>query len=179
MKFPTVWTDFYEMEKLDGKTPTKNPDSIRLMKKMFMKSHQTPDKEFSGVSMKLDHFTKADYEAFRNSDLKNERIPLDESFSNWDGKTLVFNTENFSAEAFAKMMNESDEGEKMEPSMLQMMIQSYTINLNFENEIKTVKGKHDFIKQKDNKTIQIIFDLNPEADKSLKNKDKKIIITTE
>ena len=36
-KLPTTWTSIYELEKKEGKN-TKDPDSLRIMQKIFMKS---------------------------------------------------------------------------------------------------------------------------------------------
>lgn len=37
-KLPTVWTSMYDLAKKEGKLKTENPDSVRIMKKIFMKS---------------------------------------------------------------------------------------------------------------------------------------------
>lgn len=185
---PKVWTDLYEMQKLDGKKPSTNPDSIKLMKKMFVKSNFTADKKFAGMSLKLDRFTKDDYKALKNSEMKDEKLPIDDTFTNWDGKTLIFDTEKFNLDDLSRSFQQaesqlSSDKDVVDPStdkaMLQMMLKAYNVTLNFDSNIKEIKGKHDWIKQKSNKSIEINFDLNPETTKKLKNRDKKITIVTE
>ena len=58
---------------------------------------------------------------------------------------------------------------------------NFSNTIKFQKPIKLIVGKHDFIKQIDKKTIQINLRSNDLLDEKnvLKNKDKKIIITTE
>ena len=65
------------------------------------------------------------------------------------------------------------------------MMKMFNINLNstlkFQKPIKSIVGKHDFVKQIDSKTIQINVRTNDLLDngKALTYKDKRIIVTTE
>ena len=65
--------------------------------------------------------------------------------------------------------------------MMKMFNMNLTSTMKFQRPIKSIVGKHDFVKQIDNKTIQINVRTNDLLvnGKALTNKDKKIIITTE
>ena len=186
-KLPTTWTSFYDMEVKDGKVP-KNADSIRLMKKMFIKSSKDDKNSLTGVSFKMDRFSKDDLALFEKAGAK-DKAPIDtKMYQNWDGKKLVINTEslNFDKihEAFAEGDDKSSENtnEQLAQSkmMLQMMNFKMTNTLKFENKIKSITGKHDWIEQIDPNTIRIVFDIEKmDATDKLKNKDKTITIITE
>ncbi|SHG80690.1 hypothetical protein [Chryseobacterium sp. OV279] len=181
-KLPTVWTSFLDIQQKEGKLKTKDPDSIRIMKKIFMKTNKENNKP-AGFSLKMDHFTQADYQLLSNYN-KKEKLPLDQNiFNDWDGKTLTISTENFNLkniEETLKSKTSKEEAEKVE-GMISMFFKSIGTTLKFENKIKSITGKHDWVKQIDKYTVKIDYDLkamyDPEA--QLKNADKKIIIVTE
>ncbi|MGG5209598.1 hypothetical protein ACQWU4_11670 [Chryseobacterium sp. MIQD13] len=181
-KIPTVWTSLFDIQKQDGKKQTTDPDSIRIMKKIFMKMNKE-NSEPAGFSLKTDHFTQTDYQVLSSYN-KKEKLPLDQNtFNNWDGKTLTINTENFNLkniEETLKSKTSKDEAEKVE-GMITMFFKSVGTTLKFENKIKSVTGKHDWVKQTDNYTIKIDYDLKAMYDKEakFKNADNKIVIVTE
>lgn len=181
-KLPTVWTSFLDIQKQEGKPPTTDPDSIRLMKKIFMKMNKE-NNEPAGLSLKMDHFTQADYQMLKGYN-KKEKLPLDQNiFNNWDGQTLTINTENFNLkniEETLKSKASKDEAEKVE-GMVTMFFKSIGTTLKFENKIKSITGKHNWVKQTDNYTVKINYDLKAMYDKEAKfrNADKKIVIVTE
>ena len=59
-KLHTTWTSMYDFSKKEGKLKTENPDSIRIMKKIFMKSTKENNK-LAGFSFKMEHFSPEDY----------------------------------------------------------------------------------------------------------------------
>ena len=65
--------------------------------------------------------------------------------------------------------------------MMKMINMNFTSTLKFQKPIKSIVGKHDFVKQIDKKTIQITVRSNDlfDGSKNLVNKDKQITITTE
>ncbi|MEF9480469.1 hypothetical protein OWR28_24775 [Chryseobacterium sp. 1B4] len=65
--------------------------------------------------------------------------------------------------------------------MMVMFFKEIGTTLKFENPIKSISGKHDWVKQIDGHSIRIEYDLKAIYDKDtkLKNADKKIIIVTE
>lgn len=181
-KLPTVWTSLFDIQKQNAKQETKNPDSIRLMKKIFMKSNKE-NNEPAGLSLKLEHFTQTDYQMLSDYN-KKEKLPLDQNiFNNWDGKTLTINTENFNLkniEETLRSKTSKDEAEKVE-GMIAMFFKSIGTTLKFENKIKSITGRHDWVKQIDNYTVKIDYNLKTLYDKEaeFKNSDKKIVIVTE
>ncbi|MGU3376707.1 hypothetical protein [Chryseobacterium sp. M5A1_1a] len=181
-KLPTTWTSLYDLEKQEKKLKTSNPDTIRIMKKIFMKSKKENDK-LSGFSFKMERFTSEDYQALKNFS-KDEKMPLDQNIFNiWDGKTLTINTENFNLkniEEALRSKSPKEETEKME-GMMMMFFKKIGATLRFENKIKSITGKHDWLKQIDDYSVRIDYDLKAMYDKDaeLKNADKKIIIVTE
>lgn len=181
-KLPTTWTSMYDLAKKEGKLKTENPDSIRIMKKIFMKSTKE-DNKLAGFSFKMEHFAPEDYQALK-SFTKTEKIPLDQNiYNNWDGKTLTIDTENFnlkSIEEAIRSKSSKEETEKM-AGMMMMFFKKIGTTLKFENPIKSMTGKHDWVKQIDDHSIRIEYDLKSiyDKDSKLKNEDKKIIIVTE
>jgi len=191
-KLPKTWTSLYEMEKKEGKLKTTNPDSIKIMKKVFMKSNFDKD-ELSGFSMKMDHFTKADYNTI-GSMSKKDKLPIDQMALNmWDGKILTIDTGNLNINGFKDILSgkglPGDEGASGDESsaetassMMKMMLKKMSTTLKFENKIKSISGKHDWITQVDDHTIRVDYNLDEmfgDSKKQLKNSDKKIIIVTE
>lgn len=186
-KLPRTWTSLYEMEKKEGKLKTTNPDSIRIMKKVFMKSNFDKD-ELAGFSMKMDHFTKADYNTIGNMS-KNEKLPIDQMALNmWDGKTLTIDTENLNINGFKDILSgkglpgEDDTTAESASSMMKMMLKKMSTTIKFENKIKSISGKHDWITKVDDHTIRVDYNLDEmfgNSKKQLKNSDKKIVIVTE
>lgn len=181
-RLPTIWTSMYDVAKKEGKLKTENPDSIRIMKKIFMKSTKE-DKKLAGFSFKMDHFSPEDYLVLK-SFTKTEKIPMDQNiYNNWDGKTLKIDTENFnlkSIEEAIQSKSSKEEAEKIAGMMI-MFFKKIGTTLKFENPIQSITGKHDWIKQIDDHSIRIEYDLKAiyDKDSKLKNADKKITIVTE
>lgn len=181
-KLPTVWTSIFDIQKEEGKLKTQDPDSIRIMKKIFMKTNKE-NNEPSGFSLKMEHFTQSDHQLLKSYN-KKEKLPFDQNiFNNWDGKTLTINTENFNLKTIEEALKSKaskEEAEKVE-GMITMFFKSIGTTLKFENKIISISGKHDWVKQMDNYTVKIDYDLKTMYDKEvkLKNTDKKIVIVTE
>ncbi|ROH98725.1 hypothetical protein EGI16_19340 [Chryseobacterium sp. G0240] len=181
-KLPASWTNLYDLEKKEGKLKTANQDSIRIMKKIFMKSNKESN-EPSGFSIKLEHFTPEDYLALK-SYTKDEKLPLDQNiFNTWDGKTLTINTKNFNLkniEEALRSKSSNEESEKME-GMMMMFFKKIGTTLRFENKIKSITGKHDWLTKIDDYSVRIEYDLKTMYDKEakFKNADPTITIVTE
>ena len=193
----TEWKSLYDIQK-DGKI-TLNRDSAKVLEKMFLKINKDKG-EVYGLSLKYDKLLPKEIASLfaQNKQLKN--LPL-QNIANWDGMNLIIDTDKFnSTEFLAEMSKASQSGEIKQPKtksdslevygrqmaqglmgMMKMFNMNFTSTMKFQKPIKTVTGKHDFIKQIDNKTIQINVrtkDLMDEG-KNLVNKDKKIVVTTE
>lgn len=189
-KLPKTWTSLYELEKKEGKLKNNNPDSVRILKKIFIKSN-FENNEVSGFSLKMDRFNKADYTAISNFS-KNDKLPIDQmALNSWDGKTLIIDTEKFNLSAFKSILSGkefSDEGDVSDEqsdattSMMKMMYKKIGTTLKFENKIKSITGKHDWITKVDDYSVRINYDIEAmfgDSKTPLKNSDKKIVIVTE
>lgn len=180
-RLPTTWTSMYDLAKQEGKLKTENPDSIKIMKKIFMKSTKE-DNKLAGFSFKMEHFAQEDYQALK-SFTKTEKLPLDHNiYNNWDGKTLTINTENFNLKSIEEAIRTKSSKEETEKigGMMIMFFKKIGTTIRFENPIQSISGKHDWLKQIDDHSVRIEYDLKTIYDKDpkLKNTDKKIIIVT-
>ncbi|MGC5744784.1 hypothetical protein [Chryseobacterium sp. NFX27] len=194
-KLPTDWTSLYKVQK-HGKV-TLNEDSAKVLKKVYMKVDKDKN-EIVGLSLKYDKLMPAEITQLLASDKRLKKIPL-QDIAVWDGKSLIINTKKFNSDGILKMLEEKASEEKTVPKtksdsievygkqmasgmagMLRMFNLTFTNTLKFQKPIKSIEGKHDFVKQVDNKTVEIIVRSNDLVDgKNLVNKDKKVVITTE
>lgn len=194
-KLPTDWTSLYKVQK-HGKV-TLNEDSAKVLKKVYMKVDKDKN-EIVGLSLKYDKLMPSEITQLLASDKRLKKIPL-QDIAVWDGKSLIINTEKFNSDGILKMLEEKASEEKTVPKtksdsievygkqmasgmagMLRMFNLTFTNTLKFQKPIKSIEGKHDFVKQVDNKTVEIIVRSNDLVDgKNLVNKDKKVVITTE
>lgn len=181
-KFPAAWTSLQELEQKNRDVKDTDPDHIRIMKKIFMKTNRE-NNEPTGVSLKTEHFTRDDYSVLSHY-IKNEKLPVDQNLFNlWDGKTLTINTENFNLKNIeaAIISKASRDNPKKVEGMMTMFFKNISTTLRFENKIKSMTGKHDWFKQIDDYSVKISYDLKTiyDQDKPLKNADKSIVIVTE
>ena len=184
-KVPQKWTSFYKMEKKKGNLKTKNPDSIRVMKKVFVKS-TFQDKQITNFSMKLDHFTKADYKVLTRFS-KEEKLPVDQmAMNSWDGKTLTIDTENLNVDGVKNLLGKgySSPDAKISLGTVKLLFKKIGTTLRFEKKIKSITGKHDWISQIDDYSVKINYDLDDLLNESpikkpIVNADKQIVIVTE
>lgn len=177
IKLPKEWQSMYDIELADGKV-TKDPDSIKLLQRVFVKGN-FKDEDFSGFSLKMDHAKESEINAFYNSLEKdkmasNLSIP---SYSTWDGKQLEIDTQ--------KLLKPKNVTAKEDDNALNGMLDMIDLKLKnilvFDTKIKSIKGKHDWIKQIDDKTILIEYDNKSASDANYKFKhnDAKILIVTQ
>ncbi|WP_312818479.1 hypothetical protein [Kaistella carnis] len=193
----TDWKSLYDLQK-DGLI-TLNKDSVKVLHKMFLKLNKDKG-EIYGVSLKYDKLLPAEVTTLLSQSKELQRMPL-QNIATWNGKTLTIDTDKFNSVQFLNKMenvadnkesatpaNKSDSiaayGQKMAENMVGMMKMfpvNFSNTIKFQKPIKSIVGKHDFVKQIDKKTIQINLRSNDLLDEknALKDKDKKIIITTE
>lgn len=193
----TDWKSLYDLQK-DGLI-TLNKDSVKVLHKMFLKLNKDKG-EIYGVSLKYDKLLPAEVTTLLSQSKELQRMPL-QNIATWNGKTLTIDTDKFNSVQFLnKMENVADNkesatpatksdsiaayGQKMAENMVGMMKMfpvNFSNKIKFQKPIKSIVGKHDFVKQIDKKTIQINLRSNDLLDEknALKDKDKKIIITTE
>src|SRR5690606_40422086 len=134
----------------------------------------------------------------QNKQLKN--LPL-QNVAKWDGKTLTIDTDKFNTTEFlSEMSKNSKDGAIAQPKtksdsvevygrqmaqgllgMMKMFNMNFTSTMKFQKPITSVTGQHDFVKQIDNKTIQINVRTKELLDdgKTLTHKDKTVVVTTE
>lgn len=189
----TDWQSIYDIQK--NEKIVLNDKDAQALKKMYIKLNKDKG-EISGISLKYDKLLPAEIAAIFASKKELRRIPL-QDIAKWDGNRLEIDTEKFNSTEFLKDL-QIDDTEKPETKsdsveaygkqmasaaigMMKMMKLNYSNTLKFQKNIKSIEGKHDFVEQLDKNTIKInvkTADLWDEG-KHLKNKDKKIIITTE
>ncbi len=192
----TDWKSLYDLQK-DEKI-TLNQDSAKVLKKLFLKLNKE-DGQVYGLSMKYDKLFPKEIASLLSQSKQLKSLPL-QNVATWNGKTLIINTEKFNAaetlteiaeaapgkqNTTPKTKSDSVEvyGRQMAQGILGMM-KMFNMNLNstikFQEPIATISGKHDFVKQIDDRTIQINVrtkDLMDE-NKALTHKDKQIVVTT-
>lgn len=197
-KLSTEWKSLYDIQK-DGLI-TLNQDSVKVLKKMFMKLNKQ-DGEVLGLSLKYDKLQPKEVVSLLTQSKQLKKLPL-QDFAKWDGKSLTIDTEKFNSGEFLAEINKKtaeDEvnktpktksdsieayGKEMMKGMMglmRMFNMNFSNTLKFQKPIKSITGKHDFVKQLDDRTIQINVRSNDLLDENtkLKNKDKKIVISTE
>ncbi|MDQ0592453.1 hypothetical protein QFZ37_000822 [Chryseobacterium ginsenosidimutans] len=185
-KIPKGWTSTYKLGKNIRKLKIEDPDSIQVMKKIFMKSNFDKD-EMLGLSLKMDHFSKDDYQKAGKLS-KNYQIPIDQAAMNsWDGKTLTIDTRELTLNGIKNILINKDVSPIQAQTSIEyvkMMYKKIGTTLRFEKKIKSITGKHDWITKTDDYSLKINYDLNylfsPEKDrKPLINADEKVIVVTE
>ena len=193
--YPRDWKNMYEIMKEDsekkGIAMTKDKDSIQLIKKMFVKSN-FENNEMTGIAFKMDRLTPEEIKNFSRTSKKSNFISATSSDNTiWDGKTLTLDTEYFNPQTFSETLKKEmtleakTDSAKAEAesalAMMKMFNTKFNNKIKFETKIKSIKGKHDWIKQIDDYTIDMSFSFEQLLDESLKlnEKDKKVIIITE
>ena len=187
----------YDIQK-DGKI-TLNKDSAKVLQKLFLKVNKAQG-EIYGLSVKYDKLLPGEIATLLSQSKQLKNLPL-QNVASWNGQVLTIDTDKFNSTEFlneigkntpdsdnTKPKTKSDSlevyGKQMAKGMVGMM-KMFNINLNstlkFHKPIKSIVGKHDFVKQIDNKTVQINVRTNDLLDngKALTYKDKRIIVTTE
>lgn len=196
-KLTTDWKSLYDIQK-DGLI-TLNKDSTKVLQKMFMKVNKDKG-EIYGLSLKYDKLFPNEITSLLSQSKQLKNIPL-QNVGKWDGKTLTIDTNQFNSASFLNNIEDNAEkkvlknpttksdslevyGKKMAEGVLGMMKVfpvNFSSTIKFQKPIKSIVGKHDHVKQIDKKTIQINLRSNDLLDEknAVKNKDQKIIITTE
>lgn len=193
----TDWKSLYDIQK-DGLV-TLNSDSVQVLKKVFFKINKDKG-EIYGLSIKYNKLLPGEITKLFSQSKRLKNIPL-QNIGTWNGKSLTINTDKFNSTELlteiAKPTSDSPNtppktksdsievyGKQMAQGMLGMMKMfnlNFTNTIKFQKPIKTIIGKHDFVKQLDSKTLQINVRSDDLLDggKNLTYKDKQIVITTE
>ena len=193
--YPRDWKNMYEIMQEDsekkGIAMTKDKDSIQLIKKMFVKSN-FENNEMTGIAFKMDRLTPEEIKNFSRTSKKSNFISATSSDNTiWDGKTLTLDTEYFNPQTFSETLKKEmtleakTDSAKAEAesalAMMKMFNTKFNNKIKFETKIKSIQGKHDWVKKIDDYTIDMSFSFEELLDESLKlnEKDKKVIIITE
>ncbi|GGG48167.1 hypothetical protein GCM10007332_07110 [Epilithonimonas arachidiradicis] len=184
-KYPRTWQNLYDIQKAEGKAPT-NQDSIKLMKKIFFKGNFDADK-FKGFSVKSDPLTNEELSGVGAVMGKEASVMNNNAFDDWNGKALKIDMSKLQmspADLEALLKGGETDGQTTKEDLdgiLSMMDMDLKNKLVFDKKIKSVTGKHDWIKKVDNNTIEVNFSLKELMDKEhqFKDKDQLIVIETE
>lgn len=196
-KLTTEWKSLYDLQK-DGMVKL-NEDSVKVLKKLYMKLNKDKN-DVLGVSVKYDKLLPAEVTQLFSQSRQLRNIPLQDA-ARWDGKTLTIDTGKFNLGSFLegveKMSGPSPDtapktksdsiaayGKQMAKGMvgmLRMFNMDITSTMKFQKPIKSITGRHDYVKQIDNNTVKITVHSKEMLDehKKLKDKDSKIVIVTE
>ena len=173
---PKEWTSFYEMNlKKDKKERITAPDTIAVMKKIYVKGGYDKDEEMTDIFVKTDKLTNKELSlVFNKKD--GEEFPVLDLFSKneWDGKTLKINTSVLN-DMLIKINQDKECGFDW-----MIFTKNYRVTFHFNSEIKKIEGKHDLVRKVNNNTVEIKFNMDNVKKKGFKFKkdDSFITITT-
>ena len=172
---PKEWTSLYEMNlKKDKKERITHPDTIAVMKKIYVKGSYDKD-DLTDISFKTDKLTNKELSIMFNK--KEEKsLPILDLFSRneWDGKTLKINTSVLNDILVKKNKDQESDLDWM------IFTKDYRVTFHFDSEIKKIEGKHDLVRKVNNNTVEIKFNIDDVREKGFKfkNDDSFITITT-
>ena len=172
---PKEWTSLYEMNlKKDKKERITHPDTIAVMKKIYVKGSYDKD-DLTDISFKTDKLTNKELSIMFNK--KEEKsLPILDLFSKneWDGKTLKINTSVLN-DILVKINQDKECGFDW-----MIFTKDYRVTFHFNSEIKKIEGKHDLVRKVNNNTVEIKFNVDDVRKKGFKfkNDDSFITITT-
>ena len=173
---PKEWTSLYEMNlKKDKKERTTAPDTIAVMKKIYIKGCYDKDEDLTDIFVKTDKLTNKELSlVFNKKD--GEEFPVLDLFSKneWDGKTLKINTSVLN-DMLIKINQDKESGFDW-----MIFTKNYRVTFHFNSEIKKIEGKHDLVRKVNNNTVEIKFNMDNVKKKGFKFKkdDSFITITT-
>ena len=173
--FPKEWTSLYEMNlKKDKKERITHPDTIAVMKKIYVKGSYDKD-DLTDISFKTDKLTNKELSIMFNK--KEEKsLPILDLFSRneWDGKTLKINTSVLNDILIKKNKDKESDLDWI------IFTKDYRVTFHFDSEIKKIEGKHDLVRKVNNNTVEIKFNIDDVREKGFKfkNDDSFITITT-
>ena len=170
---PKEWTSLYEMNlKKDKKERITAPDTIAVMKKIYIKGRYDKDEEMTDIFVKTDKLTNKELSfVFKTND-----FPVLDLFSKneWDGKTLKINTSVLN-DILIKINQDKECGFDW-----MIFTKNYRVTFHFNSDIKKIEGKHDLVRKVNNNTVEIKFNIDDVREKGFKfkNDDSFITITT-
>ena len=173
---PKEWTSLYEMNlKKDKKERITHPDTLAVMKKIYVKGNYDKDEDLTDISFKTDKLTNKELSIMFNK--KEEKsLPILDLFSKneWDGKTLKINNSVLN-DMLIKINQDKESGFDW-----MIFTKNYRVTFHFNSDIKKIEGKHDLVRKVNNNTVEIKFNIDDVRKKGFKfkNNDSFITITT-
>jgi hypothetical protein len=192
------WKSLYQINKEQGKTIT-NKDTIKLAKKMFIKGLYKGENLY-GFALRADRLSPKDWSGMERIS-KSKNTKYGDSFASifkWDGKTLIFDSQELinigkgrkstssleeedSSKEEIKAFSEEEETEDNEASKSSNFIKNlFRMEINFfykfPRKIKSIEGTHPYLKQIDDYTLQFKFSTLDDFPKE--KGSSKIIIRT-
>ena len=170
---PKEWTSLYEMNlKKDKKERITHPDTLAVMKKIYVKGGYDKDEEMTDIFVKTDKLTNKELSlVFNKKD--GEEFPVLDLFSKneWDGKTLKINTS-----VLNDMLIKINQGKECGFDWM-IFTKNYRVTFHFNSEIKKIEGKHDLVRKVNNNTVEIKFNIDDVRKKGFKFKNDDSFIT--
>jgi len=167
---PKEWTSLYDMNlKKDKKERITHPDTLAVMKKIYVKGGYDKDKDLTDISFKTDKLTNKELAfVFKTNDL-----PVLDLFSRneWDGKTLKINTSVLNDILVKKNKDKESDLDWM------IFTKDYRVTFHFNSDIKKIEGKHDLVRKVNNNTVEIKFNIDDVRKKGFKFKNDNSFIT--
>ena len=166
---------FKDENKKDKTERITAPDTIAVMKKIYIKGRYDKDEEMTDIFVKTDKLTNKELSlVFNKKD--GEEFPVLDLFSKneWDGKTLKINTSVLN-DMLIKINQDKECGFDW-----MIFTKDYRVTFHFDSEIKKIEGKHDLVRKVNNNTVEIKFNIDDVRKKGFKfkNDDSFITITT-
>lgn len=189
-KYSKDWESLYDSAKKKaeekGEKFAPAADTAKVMKKFFTKMNLDENGEMEGASVKFYRLSNAELKILTAQNLKEAEPMSATNIGDWNGKTLVLDMSKLNTDVLTKnrKIPGEDDAEKNDDSMkelVKMFQMTFSNTIKFDQKIKSIKGKHDWITQKDDNTLLLSINMSELADQDLKlkNKDSKITITTE
>lgn len=188
LKYPTVWKSIYQIGQDEaiskGEKFAMPEDSAKILKKIYTRQNLDEKGEMKGFSIKYEKLTNNEVAIFAKSGSKSATPePFSTAnFTDWDGHQLVIKLDELSTENLikgAKMDGVEDLNQAKD--LFKMFKMQFSQTFKFEQDIKKIDGRHDWITQLDKRTVKLIIDMeqlsNPNSKQ--KYKDSKIVIITE
>lgn len=191
---PTSWTPLSKMwEKRNIKNKEHlTPEQEAILGKMLMKTNRE-GKQIVGISYKMDHITQEDQKTLKKYKNVSDETPMaslmdTEGNWEWNGKILTIEVKDLNPETVSKLFNQGNDTPNPKDNtaesgdmkqFISMLLKNYNIDLHFDQPIKNIIGNHPWITKKDDHTLNIHLDFNPETSWDPSKYSDKIMVEVE
>jgi hypothetical protein len=176
-KLTQNWTSIYDMNVRDGQPLPSDPDSIRLMKMMFVKMEKKEGRNSIGYKIERcaqEDFKKISQKMAKNESQENDPMGISQPPQfEWDGKKLLMrnseDVENLRNEGKTpeQIKNEAKESLNLLGETGNMVIE---YKLKFDKKIKKVSGDNGLFKKEDPRTLVYRMDMREIYQQQLEGK---------